>query len=126
MKARTFQPSTTRAERAIQAWVILVGKAMNRQTINYGKLAELMFERKAAGVLAQIVGRIAFWCDERKLPQLNSIVVGAKRGRPGDHIPLPLKEVDQVRERVYRKNWQVLCPPTVEELEEAWKRATDK
>ncbi|MGA9656390.1 MAG: hypothetical protein ABSF35_20315 [Polyangia bacterium] len=120
MRARTFQPSTTCADRARQAWVILVGKAMNRQSINYGDLGRLMFEKKSAGVLGQILGHIAFWCEERNLPQLNAIVVGAKCGRPGERIPLSLAEVDQERERVYKMKWQLLCPPTIEELDGAW------
>ena len=51
---RQFNPNATSPARAVQAWQILVGKAMNRQTVTYEGLGELMFRRKAAGVLDKI------------------------------------------------------------------------
>jgi hypothetical protein len=67
--------------------------------------------RKAAGVLAQILGGIAHLCDANKFPQLNAIVVGQTRGTPGHDIPLKPSEIDRVREKVYQFNWYNIYPP---------------
>ena len=122
MKAPSFNPKTTRAARAVQAWLVLISKAMNRQTIHYKDLGRLMFEKKAAGVLSQILGHIAYWCSDHNLPPLNAIVVGANRGRPGRYIPTKISRIDRERERVYRRNWYVLRPPSEAALVTAWKK----
>jgi hypothetical protein len=53
-----FNPTAKHPVRAVQAWQILVGKAMNRQTVTYEGLSLLMYRRRAAGVLAQVLGHI--------------------------------------------------------------------
>ena len=93
---------------------------MNRQTITYEGLSELMYRKKAAGVIANILGHIAFYCDENKLPQLNTIVVGKIRGTPGTDIPLDPVEIDAIREKVYRFDWYDLDRPSAKELANAW------
>jgi hypothetical protein len=122
VKAKTFNPTATWPARAIQAWVVLVGMAKNRQTIPYGNLGLLMFGRRAPGVLSQILGHIAYWCDDHGLPPLNAIVVGAARGTPGRYIPTPPHQIDSERERVYREDWYVVRPPTENDLLAAWKK----
>ena len=120
---RKFNPSSNAPARAVQAWLILVGAAMNRQTLTYDGLAQLMFRRKAAGVLDKILGHIAFYCnDEKGLPLLTSIVVGKKRGAPGHDIPIDPKKIDSERERVYRYDWFNIYPPTADELRAAHAR----
>jgi hypothetical protein len=117
---RNFNPNSKNADRAVQAWLILVSRAMSRQTITYEGLSELMYGKKAQGVLNKILGHIAFYCKEAKLPPLTSIVVG-KGGVPGDKIPIDLKKIDSLRERVYTKvNWFHIYPPTPEELSAAY------
>jgi hypothetical protein len=102
--------------------VILVGAAHNRQTIPYHVLGALMFNRRASGVLAQILGHIAYWCDDHGLPPLNAIVVGATRGTPGKYIPTPANQIDKERERVYRQKWYLLRVPSEAALLAAWKK----
>lgn len=113
---RKFNPSSKHPDRAVQAWLILVNAAMNRQTLTYELLAQLMYRRKAQGVLDRILGHIAFYCIDENLPALTSIVVGKKRGAPGDDIPIDLKQIDSERERVYATDWFNIYPPTPEEL----------
>jgi hypothetical protein len=119
MKAKTFNPSAGHPARALQAWQILVGMAMNRQTVTYSGLSKLMYGKLASGVLASILGHIAFWCTDRGLPELNSIVVGKGRGTPGDRIPLDRDEIDAERENVYEVDWHNIWPPTEAELRDA-------
>lgn len=75
-----------------------------------------MYARKAAGVLNRILGHIAFYCIDKRLPILTSIVVGKRRGAPGDHIPIKLTEIDAERERVYATDWFDIYPPRADEL----------
>jgi hypothetical protein len=117
---RQFNPKATRPARAVQAWQILVGKAMNRQTVTYAGLGELMFKREAAGVLDKILGHVAFYCNDNNLPPLTSIVVGKRRGTPGADIPIDLTTLDKQREKVYGWDWYNVYPPSEAELAEAY------
>jgi hypothetical protein len=102
---RNFNPTASQAARAVQAWQILVGMATNRQTVTYEGLSEAMFGKRAAGVLAQILGHVAFYCIDNDLPPLTSIVVGKQRGSPGEEIPVDRVTIDEQRENVYRYDW---------------------
>jgi hypothetical protein len=117
---RTFNPRATSPARAVQAWQILVGRAMNRQTTTYLGLSRLMFGHDAAGVLADILGHIAFYCIDNKLPALTSLVVGTGGGTPGEGIPIDPTFVDQERERVYEYDWYNLYPPSEADLSAAF------
>ena len=122
MPLRKYNPSSTHAERAVQAWTILIGAAMSRQTLTYLGLSQLMYRRNAAGVLNEILGHIAFYCRENKLPALTSIVVGNKRGTPGKNIPVDHSQLDKIREKVYAYDWFNIALPSVEELRTCFTR----
>ena len=115
-----FNPSSKREERAVQAWQILVGAAMNRQTLTYKLLSLKMFQKEAAGVLDKTLGHIAFYCMDNNLPPLTTIVVGKNRGTPGHEIPIDPDDYDQAREDVYEFDWYNVYPPTDEELLESF------
>ena len=117
-----FNPTSTHPDRAVQAWLILVSAAMNRQTLTYEGLSLLMYRKKAQGVLDKILGHIAWYCIDAELPTLTSIVVGKKRGTPGADIPMDLSEADSERERVYTTDWYDIYPPSAQELLESFKR----
>ncbi|MCA1940143.1 MAG: hypothetical protein LDL26_04035 [Caenispirillum bisanense] len=119
---RHFNPSSNLPHRAHQAWMILVGMAMNRQTTTYKALSVLMYGKEASGVLGNILGHIAYFCEDHDLPQLNVIVVSKGKGVPGDLIPLEPNEVDAVREAVYATNWYDIVPPSPQALAEAYGR----
>jgi hypothetical protein len=118
---KTFNPNAGEPDRAVQAWQILTGKAMNRQTVTYSELARLMFQKEAQGVLAGILGHIAFYCEDNDLPPLTTIVVGKGRGTPGSGIPVDPGRIDADRERVYEYNWYNVYPPSKDELRAAYK-----
>lgn len=117
-----FNPNCDTPHRALQAWQILVGKAMDRQSITYEGLSVLMFGKRAPGVLSSILGHIAYYCEDCGLPQLNVLVVGKDRGTPGDLIPLEAEEFDAARELVYQTDWYDIMPPTVDDLRTAYDR----
>jgi hypothetical protein len=116
---RQFNPKAKNPARAVQAWQILVGKAMNRQTVTYDGLGELMFRRQAAGVLAHILGHVALYCNDNNLPPLTAIVV-SQRGTPGPGIPIDRTTLDEQREKVYGWDWYNVYPPSEAELAEAY------
>ncbi len=117
---KKFNPSSCHPERAVQAWQILVGMAMHRQTTTYKGLSRLMYGKDAAGVLDQILGYIVWYCCDNKLPRLTAIVVGKGRGTPGLGMPLDPNRVDAEREKVYQYDWYDVYPPTKEELKAAF------
>ena len=116
---KLFNPSSNHPARAVQAWQILIGKAMNRQTITYLELSRLMYQKDAQGVLDRILGHLAYYCIDNKLPALTSIVVGKGRGTPGRDIPVDLSKIDEQRESVYEYDWYNVYPPTEGELKSA-------
>jgi len=113
---KTFNPTSTHPDRAVQAWQILVGKAMSRQTVTYLGLSRLMYQKAAQGVLDKILGLIAFYCIDNELPALTSIVVGKGRGTPGSDIPVDVSQIDALREKVNEYDWFNVYPPTKDQL----------
>ena len=59
------------AVRALQAWQYLIGKAANRQIVQYEELRILM-DYPTSNPLASILGCIMFWCEQNDLPPLTS------------------------------------------------------
>ena len=118
---KRFNPKAKQPERAVQAWQILISAAACRQTLTYKKLARMMFQREAAGVLDKILGHIAFYCIDNKLPPLTSIVVALGRGSPGREIPVDLTEIDKQREKVHATDWYDIYPPSADELHVCYK-----
>jgi hypothetical protein len=122
MTYKTFGPKAEDQTRALQAWQILIGKAAGRQTVTYADLSVLMFGHEAAGVLARILGHIAFFCQDHDLPPLTVLVVGKPTGEPGSEIPLERDKIDEERERVYRCNWYDVYPPSEFQLADSHKK----
>lgn len=121
---KKFNPTSKNPARAVQAWQILISRAMNRQTITYEGLSRLMYQKRAPGVLDKILGHIAYYCQDNELPPLTAIVVGKGRGTPGEDIPLDPATFDSERERVYKYDWYDVYPPSEEELEQAFRAHT--
>lgn len=117
---KKFEPGSTASERALQAWLIVIGAAQNRQILTYQGLSRLMFGKDAEGVLSRFLGHIASYCKKDKLPQLNVIVVNKKAGVAGSEIPQFYKDLNKEREKVYEYPWYSLYPPELCELEEAF------
>ena len=109
----------TRPERAFQAWIILVGMPMRRETTTYGQLGRHMFRKKAPGVNDKTLGHIAHYCDDHGLPQLNALCVNETTGAPGASIPLAAHEVHEEREKIYKIDWYNIRPPSPEDFKAA-------
>jgi len=117
---RRFNPHSAHPARAVQCWQILVGQAVDRRTLTYEGLSLLMYKKPAAGVLDRILGHVAFYCNDNDLPPLTAIVVGKRRGTPGDDIPIDQSTIDLQREAVYGEDWYDIYPPTEDELRQSF------
>jgi hypothetical protein len=112
---KTFDDLRTDASRGLQIWLILIGKAHNRQTITYEKLATVMgFKKNAAICLPKMLGKVYHYCQKNELPPLTILVVGKKSGMPGDGMPEGNR--DDLREKVYNYKWYNLVPPALKDL----------
>lgn len=119
---KKFNPKSEHAARALQTWQILIGKAMNRQTVTYEGLSELIFEKPAAGVLAGILGHVAFYCEDSKIPPLTAIVVLKGPGKPGSGFHVDAARIDEEREKVYQFDWYDVYPPSEADFSTAYQK----
>jgi len=72
---------------------------------------------RGAGVLADQLGHVAFYCIRHKLPPLTTLVVNEKTGLPGEGIPV--EDILSQREKVFNCPWFEVVPPSPEGLKEA-------
>lgn len=117
--ATRFDAIRTDEFRGLQIWLILIGKAANRQTMTYGQLAEVL-GFKGAGTMAHMLGHVMFYCQLNNLPPLTVLVVNQETGLPGEG--LIGAELNADRERVFRFKWYDLMPPTPNEFAEAYRQ----
>jgi hypothetical protein len=109
------------AVRALQAWQYLIGKATNRQIVQYKELRILM-DYQTSNPLTPALGCIMFYCEQNDLPPLTLIVVN-KAGIPGEGFTVEqIEDYHQRREDVFNFPWFKLVPPTVAELSAARKK----
>ena len=117
--ALRFDDEPTHPMRGLQIWQILIGAAHNRQTLTYGGLADIL-GFKGAGTLAHMLGHVAFFCNEERLPSLTALVVNRATGLPGEGIPI--ERLDAAREKVFCFDWYRVVPPSPKALAEAFNR----
>lgn len=80
-KVKSFKNISTRPNRALQAWIILISRARNRQTLTYSMLDDLMsFGNPRA--LGPILDYIWAYCKVNNLPPLTVLVVNKNTGVP--------------------------------------------
>ncbi len=116
--AQTFDAKPSRPYRALQIWQILISKAANRQVATYEELKKIL-GYKGAGVFAQTLGHIMYYCDQNGLPPLTALVVKKDKGVPGTGLTTP-KDLNAQREEVFPYKWFRDIQPTPEELKQAY------
>lgn len=110
--------------RALQAYLVLIGLAWNRQTITYGDLSQDRMEFGHGGILASPLGCIMGWCYENGLPPLTALVVNGETGIPGEGLYVERPgDLPAAQQEVFEFNWYSLFPPDINELEASGKRA---
>jgi hypothetical protein len=97
----------------LQAWLILIGWARNRQTLTYSELDELMAFGNPR-VLGPILAYIWDYCKINDLPPLTILVVSKNTEVPSSGMG----EFDSAQqESVFEFDWYSIVPPSPEELE---------
>lgn len=115
---KRFEEISTRPTRALQAWLVLISRARNRQTLTYSMLDELMnFGNPRA--LGQILDYVGAYCKVNDLPPLTILVVGKNTGIPSSGMG---EFTFAQQESVFEFDWFGILPPSPEELENAHKQ----
>jgi hypothetical protein len=126
---RHFDENRTNAKSARQVYLILIGCASRRETLTYKQLGLKMGFKSpngAAGTLGPIVGHLLFWCKEEGLPHINTLVVNAETGVPGDGPGYDAKEVPAFQQEVFGFDWYSIDVPKLNELDEAYRAGVVK
>ena len=106
------------AVRALQAWLYLIGKAANRQTVKFDEL-RLLMGYPTDNPLASILRCIMSFCIQNNLPPLTVIVVN-RYGVPGEGFTAEkMEDYHQRREDVFNYPWFKIFPPTIDEFQKA-------
>jgi hypothetical protein len=120
---RKFAVESSVPSRALQAYLVLIGAAWNRQILTYGSLSQEQMMFGTGGILSDPLGCIMAWCKEEGLPPLTVLVVNTETGLPGRGLTtVPDEEFAASMQRVFRFNWFDIFPPTLQELQAAWGR----
>ena len=112
-----FDDEPSRPRQAYQAWLVLICKASNRQTMTYGELAQIL-GFKGASPIGNVLDYIYQYCKQNSdgLPPLSIIVVNKQTGKPGSGMPPDFSE----QERVFQFDWYSVVPPMPEALKQAF------
>jgi hypothetical protein len=115
----TFNPHSQNPARAKQMWQILVGKAMNRQTVTYPQLSVLMYGKEMPSIMASILGHIYCCCKEEGLPPLTTIVVSEITGQP-QWVSHDAETLCRQQTDVFSYDWYDVVPPEELDFAEAY------
>jgi putative restriction endonuclease len=113
-----------RSSLALQAWQILICAATERRTITYSMLGQSAgIPPPGTGIWANPLEHIVCYCIQNRMPVLTVIVVRDGTGEPGDGYRLSpgVGSVGVERENVFKHPWFTVCPPTPDELEQAYR-----
>lgn len=98
--------------RCLQAYLILIFKAMDRKTIRCGEFAKMLrYKRWTPGIGKVILGRLDNWCERNRLPLLSVLVVKGDSGR--SHNAHQISEYLAQREVVYDYGLLDIIPPSI-------------
>ena len=115
-----MKEKASEAELARRAYLILIRLAADRRLITYKLLTDELgvHHRRASRILARTMA----WCalHQPKLPPLTALIVNSGRGLPGEGL-ITTGSLDSDREKVFRHRWIEEHPPTVAELEAAFR-----
>jgi hypothetical protein len=102
-------PRTSRSDRALRIWHMLMGAARCWQTFTYQHVADI-----TGGVpigLGSVLELIMRYCEDKGMPPLTVLVVQSGSGKPGVGL-LTSRDADADRERVYEFEWSKRPVPT--------------
>ena len=114
---KEFQTDSHHPTRALQAYLILIGRAANQQTIQYRQLGEMMRYGDSGSILAAPLGCIMRWCVRENLPALTTLVVEKETGLPSTGLTTVQQNAFPAeQQRIFAFDWYSIFPPTPEQL----------
>lgn len=107
-------------QRAAQLWTLLVFAARTQQIMSYKTVERLT--GLPARSLATLLGRVAWYCERKRLPPLTAIVVNETTGLPGHGYPRSHQGLDVLRDqsRVFAFDWLQKASPTERDFREPY------
>jgi hypothetical protein len=114
---RKFFDNSTRANRARQIYLVLIGLAKNRQTIEYGELWQIIYPGSLGHgqASANSLGCLVQWCKANGLPLINTLVINKAKRLPSKPF---CEDIAAEQERVFGYDWFAIDPPLEDELQE--------
>jgi len=104
-----FEQLSSAPARALQIYLVLIGCAVNQQTIVYTKLAQRLGLLTPTW-LPSSLGHLADWCLREGLPPITSLAIADDTGEPGPGYPLPLDSLSAQQARVRKFDWYAIVP----------------
>jgi hypothetical protein len=106
----------THADQATLIWPVLALAAQIQRVLTYADIEGFTGiprygQNKALGMIYE-------FCQRKKYPSLNSIVVSADTGFPGDGFPAEMTDIQRLveRARVFAFNWSTKDKPRAEDF----------
>jgi len=98
----------TRYQRSSQIWSLLICAARERKSYTYGEVAKIL-GFGGAGVMANLLGPIMWFCEDNDYPPLTVLVVNQETGLHGEGLST-IEEVNSDRESVFSFDWFSMEP----------------
>jgi hypothetical protein len=115
---RGEQAQMTQPEQAVLIWPVLAFAARTQQVLSYSDLEG--FTGIAAAGLGKPLGLIHHYCERKKYPLLNLIVVQRDSGLPGEGVPgkgMTPTEILVEQSKVYVFDWSGRDKPRSDDFE---------
>ncbi len=117
---RTFAKDSHFHTRALQIWLILIGRAHHRQDLTYAELRQLMgYPEGTHNVVSGCLSPVTRFCEQNNLPPLTVLVVGEQTGKPGRGFSTGSGDQHADRAGVFDFDWYGIFPPTPDEFQGA-------
>ena len=103
---------------ALEIWDVLTERAINRETLTFNDLANIIFGEKKGAAVNPFLTVLGLFCKERELPHLTVLVVRQGQQKPGKSFLGDWDRVDDERERVFACDWHWSIRPTRDQLKQ--------
>ena len=105
---------------ALEIWDVLTKRAIDRETLTFNGLADIIFGKKKGGAVNASLEVVGVFCKERELPHLTVLVVRQGQQKPGKSFLGDWDRVDDERERVFACDWHWSIRPTPDQLKQVF------
>ncbi len=111
-------PIMTNPQRALQLWSLLAFAAKRRTILTFEEVADLTGLPKFG--LAHVLGHVAQYCKDKRLPGLTSLVVFNATGKPPDSVYKTAKDVAAEQWKCFHHDWRKGRPSSDQDMKKPW------